>query len=832
MKNYYVSHQRGHEDNTGTEESPFASIEQARDHLRSVSDSIHSDITVWIEGGLYELNAPLALGPMDSGKNGHTITYKAMDGQQVLVSGGRKVREWETVKDSPILRAKVPENVGDFVGQFYASGKLKPIASSGFRFNLLPRGGEAFRTEKRLLAPASIFEGVEDPSGLFMDYFLVYIQLKIPIGSVKFENDTAEILIREDFPLHKMLPASSPWTPQVNEEEKFSLVNDRKFLDSPGEWYFDQKEKFLYYYPEAEEEIDSFEAFIGVHEQVMIFGGNDAEERVVNLTLEGITIAHSNYGNPMEFGYLSSHSDYIEFPDEKEQTIPAAILIENAENICIENCELSQFGNTAIGIRRNTQSIRVAQCLIRQVGAGGVSVGYLLRGIENINPDAVYNPAGGYWMDAIYHNENYKSHPDFEFIPCNVVIEDNIIEDVGIDFGTNNGIIVYHAKRARLTHNLIRNIGYCGISVCTDHFWNPEYEEGNDKVGDHLISGNLLVDTCRVLYDGAPIYVLYRNCGENLITRNCILIDRMGERGHNCAVYLDEGCSNYTVSQNVVDVPHNMKLGWLVLNQREPKMPRNLKIYDNHLTNTDCIGKEALFSDTIDGIVDSEKYQIFAHDNNFRRNDLEWSKEAQQVILESGPRKVAVPGYQEIIETYLERLLEKSHPGIPSYYESYRFTTANNRIANGDFEQGMSHPWTAMGCFVQVRDTDSYEGRNCLEVTNRKFPFSGPKMVFDCTIVGDLEPGGYRISFAAKAMGEVEMRPTINIVTKDGEQFNAGVTMPAIKPKDGWVYLSEDIEISWEGEIRNVQFLVGTTEESPDRLAGFYLDKVELSKIG
>ena len=105
---YYVSKARGHNKNEGTKEKPFASIDGARDYLRTISEPMDSDITVFIEEGIYELDEPLVFGSQDAGKNGYTITYKAVEGQEVWVSGGRKVKDWETMEGSSIIRTKVP----------------------------------------------------------------------------------------------------------------------------------------------------------------------------------------------------------------------------------------------------------------------------------------------------------------------------------------------------------------------------------------------------------------------------------------------------------------------------------------------------------------------------------------------------------------------------------------------------------------------------------------------------------------------------------------------------------------------------------------------------
>lgn len=697
----YVSVRRGEDDNPGTKQRPFASIERAREYVRAVSGSVRSDTTVWIEEGLYELDAPLAFGPQDSGKNGRAIAYKAVDGHAVVVSGGRKVRVWEPVEGSPIWRTRAPEAAGAVVAQFCASGRLKPRASFSGRYYLQSFSDEAFRSGRRLTAPASALQGVEDATGMFVDFLIGWCQYRLPVASVDTQGNSAELLIARDYPIHRLLPTG----PVINEEHPFALENHPHLLDSPGEWYFDPEDRYLYYYPEQGETVDTLEAFIPVHERVLVIAGNEAEGPVRRLRFEGITFGHTGYANPTRFGYLSSHSDRIVWPEEKEHTIPAAVFIEHAEDIRIENCELRQLGSTGVGIRKRTESVVLSGNLIRQAGACGISVGYL-------------------------QFKEYERHPDPACIPVDVVIQDNVLDGVGLELRTNNGITVYHAKRAQIAHNFIRNTPHCGLAIITDFTWNPHYEEGNTMVGDHLVSGNLIVDSGRELYDGAPIYVLYRNCGENRITRNCILIDELGSRGNMCGIYLDEGSTNYTVTQNVVDVPYNSNGGWMFINEREPRLPRILSVHNNYTTN-EYLGREPWYSDTLDGTIANDSYRIYVRDTHCRRSNEAWPAEAVEIIRESGPRQTRFTEYAHMLRSCKDRILrvqdEMTSPQR-GHYQSYALK-GDNLVPNGDFESGSYQPWYPEGCGIEVTDEEPYEGRYCLKVANRRFFSQRPRPV-------------------------------------------------------------------------------------------------------
>jgi len=63
----------------------LASIAKARDAVCLSSNA--EPVTVYLRGGTYELTKPVVFTPRDSG----TVTYCAYPGEQVVISGGRKL---------------------------------------------------------------------------------------------------------------------------------------------------------------------------------------------------------------------------------------------------------------------------------------------------------------------------------------------------------------------------------------------------------------------------------------------------------------------------------------------------------------------------------------------------------------------------------------------------------------------------------------------------------------------------------------------------------------------------------------------------------------------
>jgi hypothetical protein len=72
----------GDDRNTGTQASPLASLEGARDAVRAYRKTHPEDIpvTVWLADGTYLITRPLKFDAYDSGKGEYKVRYKALKG--------------------------------------------------------------------------------------------------------------------------------------------------------------------------------------------------------------------------------------------------------------------------------------------------------------------------------------------------------------------------------------------------------------------------------------------------------------------------------------------------------------------------------------------------------------------------------------------------------------------------------------------------------------------------------------------------------------------------------------------------------------------------------
>jgi len=76
---FYVS-PNANDNNPGTQNAPFATLDKARLAVRELKKEKHGDITVVLYGGKYILRNTIVFSLEDSGKDGQKITYKAIEG--------------------------------------------------------------------------------------------------------------------------------------------------------------------------------------------------------------------------------------------------------------------------------------------------------------------------------------------------------------------------------------------------------------------------------------------------------------------------------------------------------------------------------------------------------------------------------------------------------------------------------------------------------------------------------------------------------------------------------------------------------------------------------
>ena len=100
----------GKDDNPGTENSPFATLERARDAVRDSGSAGRVKCTVWLHDGIYRRYKAFQLGDRHSGSREYPVVYRAK-GKAARLIGGKVIKAgaFSLVKDPDLLK-RIPES--------------------------------------------------------------------------------------------------------------------------------------------------------------------------------------------------------------------------------------------------------------------------------------------------------------------------------------------------------------------------------------------------------------------------------------------------------------------------------------------------------------------------------------------------------------------------------------------------------------------------------------------------------------------------------------------------------------------------------------------------
>ena len=228
-------------------DGPFATLNKARNAVRVMkAKGCELAFTVLVRGGVYYLNQTIVLDTVDSGTKSRPFIFKAYEKEKPVLSGALKVSGFKSYKNH-IYIADLNGIIQDshVPRQLFAGGKRQILARYPNFDPLDPIGGGF------LYAAGPVEEGSKR-------------KFRYRRGEVKAWRDLAgtEVFI---FPGRnwsgglraldsidadrQIIMLARDVSNELLSGNRFYFQNLLEELDSPGEWYYDQKIKTLYFWP-------------------------------------------------------------------------------------------------------------------------------------------------------------------------------------------------------------------------------------------------------------------------------------------------------------------------------------------------------------------------------------------------------------------------------------------------------------------------------------------------------------------------------------------------------------------------------------------------------
>lgn len=504
---------------SGTD-GPFATVARGLRTIRetrSRGGSRQADI--FIRGGFYFFNEPLVIGPEDS-----DIVLSAYRDEKPIISGGRRIATWKEVEvaGKKLWAADVPgaRDGKWFFRELWINGKRATRARlpnhGYFSVAEVPdatadwtKGQTAFRFREGDL---KTWTGATDAEVIVMDR---WVESRLPILSVDEKQRLVTFGKRSVF---QLAPGDLYYIEHAN------------IPDQPGEWFLDRAEGRLYYKPIEGEAIAEVQAIAPVLSQVVRIEGKPAAKQFVERVLfNGLTFSHTEWCFPN--GFESAKNKPSISPETTAEVggfaqaaigVPGAVWGEGAHECTFENCAFANLGNYGLELAQACMSNRVSGCDFEDLGAGGIKVG----------------------ETAIRAGADEQSGFN-DIADCD-------IHDGGKMFPSAIGIWIGQSPNNRITHNLIHDFYYTGISIGWTWGYGPSLATNNLVAFNHVHHiGVKSGDDGPILSDMGGIYTLGKQPGTKIL--NNLWHDIAGFRYGGWGIYFDEGSSGILAASNVVN---------------------------------------------------------------------------------------------------------------------------------------------------------------------------------------------------------------------------------------------------------------------------------------
>jgi hypothetical protein len=432
----------GDDEAEGNLANPIRTLFEARERVRDLLiEQRGPDIEVLIQPGFYRQDSTLTFEAMDCSPH-RKVTWQTPLGKKANLSGGALVLGWEPLKGG---LWKAPCKHPAF-RQLYVNGQRRQRARG-----LMPPDIQTLNKAGDSLVGyrSRLFQLTKGQTKhLELHYANGRGYSIMPVSNLQMDS-TGE----------KQLVINPRWFALMSRKEGGAMTmpthieGSLALLDQPGEWYHDQEEGMLYYYPFASEDLTSAEVTVPVLTTIMQIAGSE-EEPVINLKFKGLTFSEGNWAGPDNKPMLnvfanamadtSSMSEVIDSlyigPRYGEyQESPSHVVLKHCHGLTLYGCLFTRMGSQGLKLGEGCKDNLVEYALFEDISGNGLMIG---------------------GMDRIAH------HPsDPRYIVERNTVRNCLVRRVGVDFTGAVGLLSTYASNTVIEMNEFTQLPYTAIAL-------------------------------------------------------------------------------------------------------------------------------------------------------------------------------------------------------------------------------------------------------------------------------------------------------------------------------------------------------------------------------
>jgi len=510
----------GSNSNPGTKAAPFATLSRAQGAVRSsLRLRPDEDVVVLLRGGTYRLRKPLRLDARDSGQGHHRVVFRAFDGERPVLSGAMRVpgRAWSLFdKKAGIWRARVGRVA---TRELYVDGERATRAASGeYPAGFRPAWHEGGANSGIEYLP-SVGPGLNPASwgnprkwGNVGDVEAVidtqWKTMTVPLRSIVPAKGSTPGLLRMAEPAWRNAnlfrgPDGQPGIWSLWQVTRFE--NALRFLDSPGEWYLDEKSGWLYYMPRPWQNLRTADVELPLL-QTLVEGNGTARRPIRNLEFRGLTFSYATWLQPSgRNGYVSDqggfhptgkhHEPNTIGHDPHDTATPGNVSFRFAHRVRFVGDRFSHLGAVGLALGTGGQHNRVIGSTFSDVGSSALQLSGIAR--------------------ADHHPRNRAERS----LDNRVV--GNLISHVAWGYPDAPGLFVGFSSGTRVLRNTVEDVpwtgialgwgwglldpgGFPGLRYASRHQWGKWETPTQNR--NSVVAGNTIRDFLGLLWDGGAIY--------------------------------------------------------------------------------------------------------------------------------------------------------------------------------------------------------------------------------------------------------------------------------------------------------------------------------------